>query len=64
MNDKSPKIIYLHGNNAKVDQQKEIIPKYCTYPITDNATNKNGCVLNKTDEDAVLAKREVDDNKK
>ena len=27
MNDKSPKIIYLHGNNAKVDQQKEIIPK-------------------------------------
>ena len=65
MNEKNNKnIIYLHGNNAKADQKKDFVPKYCNYCITDNETNKNGCVLNKSDEDAALAKREVDMNHK
>ena len=65
MNEKNKKnIIYLHGNNARIDQSKTITPRYSTYVITDNETNKHGCVLNKADEDAELAKREVDANRK
>lgn len=61
---KDNKVIVHHGNDGHIDQQKDIVPKYTTYVITDNKTNENGCVINKSDEDAVLAKKEVDANKK
>ena len=68
MNDKEKKdnVIVHHGNDGHLDQQhkKDIVPKYLTYVVTDNKTNENGCVINKSDEDAVLAKKEVDANKK
>ena len=61
---KNDNVIVHHGNDGHPDQQKDIVPKYLTYVITDNKTNDNGCVINKSDEDAVLAKKEVDANKK
>ncbi|MCH5201360.1 MAG: hypothetical protein J1F60_10415 [Oscillospiraceae bacterium] len=61
---KKDKVIVHHGNDGHIDQQKDIVPKYTTYVITDNTTNENGCVMNKSDEDAALAKKEVDANKK
>lgn len=61
---KKKKVIVHHGNDGHIDQQKDIVPKYLTYVVTDNKTNENGCVINKSDEDAVLAKKEVDANKK
>ena len=69
MSDKKKKkdnVIVHHGNDGHIDQQqqKDIVPKYTTYVITDNKTNENGCVINKSDGDAVLAKKEVDANKK
>lgn len=66
MNDKKKKdnVIVHHGNDGHIDQNRDIIPKYTTYVVTDNKTNENGCVINKSDEDAILAKKEVDQNKK
>lgn len=63
-NKNKDKVIVHHGNDGHIDRQKDIVPKYTTYVITDNKTNENGCVINKSDEDAVLAKKEVDANKK
>ena len=67
MSDKKKKksnVIVHHGNDGHVDQKSDFVPQYLTYAVTDNKTNKNGCVINKSDEDAVLAKKEVDANKK
>ena len=66
MSDKKKKdnVIVHHGNDGHIDQKKDIVPEYTSYVITDNKKNKNGCVINKSDEDAVLAKKEVDENKK
>ena len=66
MSDKKKKdnVIVHHGNDGHIDQNRDIVPKYTTYVVTDNKTNEKGCVLNKSDEDAILAKKEVDANKK
>ena len=66
MSDKKKKdnVIVHHGNDGHVDQKKDFVPQYLTYAVTDNKTNKNGCVINKSDMDAVLAKEETDANKK
>lgn len=48
----------------KPHKQGDISPVYQTYTITDNYTAKNGRVYNKYDESIILAKEEVDANKK
>lgn len=52
------------GNDSSQFPNKTQEPQYLTYPVTDNATNEKGCVLNISDEDAVLAKKETDANHK
>lgn len=43
----------------------KVIPQYETNPIVDNVTNpKNERVYNRSEENVILAKKEVDDNKK
>ncbi len=43
----------------------KVIPQYETNPIVDNVTNpKNERVYNRSEENVILAKEEVDDNKK
>ncbi len=62
--DKKRKIIIDRGNDGHIDPKTDVVPRYLTYAVTDNVTNKNGCVINKSDSDALLAKRETDANKK
>lgn len=54
--------IVSRGNDSSEYPNKTQEPQYLTYCVTDNKTNKNGCVLNISDEDAVLAKKETDAN--
>lgn len=61
--DKNEKIT-KHGNHARIDPQKEVVPLYLTCSVTDNKTDENGNVVNVQDADAVIAKREVDQNHK
>lgn len=56
--------IVNRGNDSSSYPNKTQEPQYLTYPVTDNKTNKNGCVLNISDMDAVQAKRETDANHK
>lgn len=42
----------------------EIIPEWETNPITDNYTAPNGNVYNKSEENILISKQEVDDNHK
>lgn len=48
----------------KPHKTADISPVYQTYTITDNYTAQNGRVYNRYDENVVLAKEEVDANKK
>lgn len=52
------------GNDSSVYPNKTKEPQYLTYIVTDNKTTKNGCVINKSDYDAVICKEETDANKK
>ncbi|MCM1299950.1 MAG: hypothetical protein NC203_04570 [Firmicutes bacterium] len=56
--------IVSRGNDSSEFPNKTQEPQYLTYAVTDNETNENGCVLNISDADAVLAKRETDANHK
>lgn len=56
--------IVNRGNDSSVFPNKTQEPQYLTYAVTDNSTNEKGCVLNLSDEDAVLAKKETDANHK
>lgn len=51
------------GNDSKVFPKKTQEPQYFNYIVTDNKTNEHGCVINKSDIDATIAKRETDANK-
>lgn len=68
VNKKNEKIrsseIVNRGNDSSRYPNKTQEPQYLTYAVTDNETNENGCVLNISDTDAVLAKRETDANHK
>ncbi len=44
--------------------QPRVISAFKTYPITDNYTASNGRVYNRSEENIILAKEEVDANKK
>lgn len=63
---KKPKYdkIVNRGNDSSQYPNKTQEPQYLTYPVTDNITNEKGCVINLSDEDAVLAKEETDANHK
>lgn len=61
-NDKGKPI--KRGNDSSSYPNKTKEPQYLTYIVTDNKTNKNGCVLNKSDIDARICRNEVDANKK
>lgn len=56
--------IVNRGNDSSEYPNKTQEPQYLTYTVTDNKTDKNGCVINISDTDAVLAKRETDANHK
>lgn len=52
------------GNDSGAYPNKTKEPQYLTYIATDNKTTENGCVINKSDFDAVICKEETDANKK
>ncbi len=52
------------GNDSTVYPNKTQEPQYLTYIVTDNKVTENGCVINKSDIDAEICKKETDDNKK
>ncbi len=41
-----------------------VVPTYETYPVTDNYTDENGRVYNRSVENVIQAKEETDANKK
>ncbi len=56
--------IYHPRSHTRVRDLSNIIPEGETNIITDNYTASNGRVYNASEENIVLAKREVDDNEK
>lgn len=52
------------GNDSNVYPNKAKEPQYLTYIATDNKTTKNGCVINKSDFDAVICRDETNANEK
>ena len=52
------------GNDSSVYPNKTKEPQYLTYIATDNKTTINGCVINKSDFDAVICRDETDANEK
>ena len=54
-----------HGNRAKVDPSKDVVPQYITYPVTNfkDAQPKNEAPLI-SDDDVERAKKFVDQNHK
>lgn len=63
-NIKNGKPIINRGNDSSVYPNKTKEPQYLTYIVNDNKTNKNGCVINKCDYDAVICREETDANEK
>ncbi len=52
-------------DDVKIYRPKgKIIPQYETNPIVDNYTAENGRVYNRSEENIIQAKEEVDANKK
>jgi len=47
---------------AKIYRPKNVIPTGATNIITDNITTKNGCVVNSCEENAIYARKWVDEN--
>lgn len=56
--------IYHPRSSTRVRDLSEVIPEGETNTITDNYTATNGRIYNVSEENIVLAKHEVDDNKK
>ena len=52
------------GNDSSVYPNKTKEPQYLTYIATDNKKKKNGCVINKSDIDAVICRDETNANEK
>lgn len=63
-NKKGSKKPLNRGNDSSVYPNKTKEPQYLTYIATDNKTTKNGCVINKSDFDAVICRDETDANEK
>ncbi len=68
---KNIKKIIHHGNNARIDPDKNITPQYLTYVVDDNKSNYKGGVagektpvVNYQEYDARLCRDEVNANKK
>lgn len=59
MNDKR----ILHGNNAKIEAEKQVTPRFTNYVLNDNSV-RGSVVYNRLNDDAEFCKNEVDANKK
>lgn len=64
MSTNKPKKTELRGNDTHVKHGTNIVPRYETYVVTDNKTTENGCVINKSEEDAEFCRDAVNMNKK
>lgn len=53
-----------HGNYAKINKDKKIIPKYQTYTLTSKKEQNSNEVPLPLEENQTLAKQEVDANQK
>lgn len=61
---KNKRVIVIRGNDGHIDPETNVVPKFSDYMITDNKTDKNGRVINRSDIDAEMAKKETDMNHK
>ena len=53
----------LHGNNARIDIEKHVTPRFENYVINDYEI-EDGELISRLPDDADFTKKEVDDNKK
>ena len=54
---------FFHGNKARIDSNKSVVPRFTNYVINDYK-NLDDRVYNRLNDDAEFCKKEVDDNQK
>ena len=58
------KVRLQHGNYAKIDKNKKIIPRYSTYTLTSKKEQHGNEVPLPLAENQIIAREEVDENHK
>ncbi|MCL1823202.1 MAG: hypothetical protein FWG44_03275 [Oscillospiraceae bacterium] len=60
MNDKK----FIHGNKARVNIDKNFIPRFTNYVVNDYTTADGNVYYNRLDDDADFCRNEVNENQK